>query len=97
VWRSDNGRRWRRIGSDSQSIPTYASDGARIVRLDQRGGGIVSTSSDGSRWTQISGQLGVDATYGFIIGKSGILVLESLPRGGADDQVDGGVVFVAAH
>ena len=97
VWRSDDGRRWRNIGSDAQTMPTYASDGSRIVRLDQNSGDIVSTSTDGSHWTELAGSLGADATYGFVVGRKGILVIESLPRGGANDQVDGGVVFVAAH
>jgi len=97
LWHSDDGRSWRLIGPDVGTMPTYGSDGARIVRYDQHAGGLVSTSPDGIRWDLVPGHLDADATYGFVVGPSGLLILESLPRSGARDQVDGGVLFVAAH
>ena len=78
-------------------MPTYGSDGVRIVRYDQHAGGLVSTSVDGVHWDLVPGHLDADASYGFVVGRSGILIIESLPRSGAQDQVDGGVLFVAAH
>ena len=96
LWRSDDGRHWRRIGSDVITSPAYASDGARIIRFDQQGTGDVASSTDGSAWQTVA-NLGRLDNYGFIVGRSGILFQESIQRGGPPDEVDGGMLFVAAH
>jgi hypothetical protein len=96
VWRSDDGRHWRRIGSDVATSPTYASDGVRIIRFDQQGTGDVSSSTDGSTWQTVA-NLGRMANYGFTVGTHGILFEDSIPRGGPPDEVDGGMLFVAAR
>ncbi len=96
VWRSDDGRHWRRIGSDVGTSPAYASDGARVIRFDQQGTGDVSSSTDGSTWQTVA-NLGRLANYGYTVGTHGILFEDSIPRGGPPDEVDGGMLFVAAR
>jgi hypothetical protein len=96
VWRSDDGRHWRRIGSDVVASPAYASDGARIIRFDQQGSGDVSSSTDGSTWRTVA-NLGRVANHGFTVGRRGILFEESIAKGGPPDEVDGGMLFVAAQ
>lgn len=97
VWRSDDGRHWRRVGPDVVfSSPAYASDGARIIRYDRRNAGEVSSTTDGTTWQRVAdlGDVGYD---GFVVGRHGILFLKSIQKGGSHDEVDGGVMFVAAE
>lgn len=96
VWRSDDGRHWRRVGTDVVSSPAYASDGARIIRYEMQDAGVVLWSTDGSTWQRVA-DLGQMGTYGFVVGRHGILFLESIPKGGSRDEVDGGVLYVAAE
>ena len=96
VWRSDDGRKWRRVGADALVSPSYASDGARIIRYDRRHAGEVSSTADGTTWQRVAdlGDIGYD---GFVVGRHGILFLESIQKGGSRDEVDGGVLYVAAE
>jgi hypothetical protein len=74
----------------------YASDGARIVRDEWQGSGNVFESTDGSTWRPIGRHERVDS-YGLTLGVHGILITESIPRGGAPDEVDAGVWYLAAE
>jgi hypothetical protein len=97
VWRSDDGRHWRRVGPDVVfSSPAYASDGARIIRYDRHHAGEVSSTTDGTTWQRVAvlGDVGYD---GLVVGRHGILFLESIQKGGSRDEVDGGVLYVAAE
>ena len=96
VWRSTDGRQWTRIGPDTVPEPSYASDGARIIRYDFQGTGDVSSSTDGVEWQPIA-DLPRVGFYGFVVGSHGILIEDSIQRGAPTDEVDGGVLFVVAH
>jgi hypothetical protein len=94
VWHSDDGRAWRELGPDVAGWPSYASDGRRIVRFGWQSGGEVTISSDGSAW-QVLGTVGSVSSYGLVLGQGGLLVIDSISRGGPPDEVDGGVRLIA--
>jgi hypothetical protein len=98
VWRSDDGRSWHRLPADPRDttvFPMYASDGARIVRFDWQGSGEVATSADGRAWRSL-GFPGKGDLYDLVVGKDGLLILQSIPKSAADDEVDGVVWYVSA-
>jgi hypothetical protein len=96
VWQSDDGRHWRRIGADATTSPAYASDGARIVRFDPQGTGDVSSSTDGITWQPVANVGRVDY-YGLTVGRRGLVLTQSIAKGGPPDEVDGGMWYWAAH
>jgi len=95
LWRSSDGRSWQRIGTDLQYSPAYDSDGARIVRYDWQESGDLAWSTDGTSWTTI-GHLERPEMYGFTIGTHGLLIMESIAKGGTGDEVDAAMWFVRA-
>jgi hypothetical protein len=95
MWRSADGRTWRHVGDDVPHWPAYASDGARIVRDDWQDSGDVFESTDGITWQPIGTHRPVDS-YGLTVGANGILMTESIGRGGAPDENDAGVWYLAA-
>jgi len=96
LWRSSDGRSWTAAGSDVQGFPLYASDGTRIVRYEWQSSHEIFESLDGFTWRRI-GALNPMSVYGFTIGAHGFLISDSIPRNGPDDEVDGGVRFVAVR
>jgi hypothetical protein len=95
IWRSDDGRHWRRIGADVATSPAYASDGARIIRFDPQGTMGVSSSTDGSNWQPVA-NMGRVPYNSLTVGSRGILLTQSIVRGGPPDEVDGGMWYWAA-
>jgi len=96
LWESADGRTWRHVGDDVANWPMYASDGARIARDEWQGSGNVFESTDGRAWHPIGSHARVDS-YGLTVGVHGILITESIPRGGAPDEVDAGVWYLAGE
>jgi hypothetical protein len=97
VWHSEDGHAWRLVGPDPLTNATYATDGARIVRLGTNGGLVLDWSVDGLTWQPLaSGLPGHDAYGALAVGEHGILLLENPPGalGGAADQTDAGVWFL---
>jgi hypothetical protein len=96
MWRSSDGRSWHHVGDDVSGWPAYASDGARIVRDEWQASGDVFESTDGAAWRRIGSHERVDQ-YGLTVGTHGILITESIARGGPPDEADAGVWYLAAQ
>jgi len=96
LWHSDDGRSWRRVGDDVPDFPGYASDGARIIRFEWQSTGDVFTSTDGTAWDHVA-RPGRMSPYGLVVGARGLLVVDSIAKGEAPDEVDGGMRFLAAR
>lgn len=95
LWQSADGQHWHRLGTDMTTFPIYSSDGARIVRFDWQGSGQAAASFDGSTWQPL-GAPGTADLDRLIVGRNGLLVLQSIARQRPQDEVDGAVWYLPA-